>query len=717
MPLDRRHAPASNRVQGPSATVAAVASLKGSVDFVDGRRVTGWALDFSNPARVLRLQFEVNGVPAGTAVADEQRDDLEFLGRDNQHGFSVLLRKDALASPWRELHRLSIRDLDSGSSLVNGHPIRYAPDQDERESAAFARRIQRLEQTLLELQEQVPRLRRRTAYSLDDYDLWYQRVHRSDVQRGAPEVPESISDALLPHIAVVVPLTAECTLEEFQSVLDSLIGQDQGGHQYLVVNRSQNDHAYELLAHSYLGKIAKLLWIDVRGYSIPAYLQAVLRYSGNQYLLLLRPGESLGTDALAWFVLGSAKTQTKVLYADSDRIDGSGAHRDPELRPDFNPDLLLSTPYIGSVCLDRELLKSMSAEMADEPEGVWQFDLLLRAAERIEPNAWLHIARVLTHRVSPDTGALGDEQDLARALSILRAHIERNRASGDATIDDALYQANPRIPRSPRTFAARLRWPIPDPAPKVSIIVPTRDGRDMVRTCIESIRERTRYPDYEILLVDHESTDPLALQYFDELNIQPQVHVLRYTGAFNWSAINNFAASRVTGGVLCFINNDTEVISPDWLQELVGHACRPGIGAVGAKLLYYDGTLQHGGIVVGAHGIAEHSFTGLAGEKAGYMMRAGVTQNVSAVTGACLVCRREAFERVGGFDLVNLGVAYNDVDFCLRLIAAGYRNVWTPHARLYHRGLGTRLGDGNGRKSGPTRSGDRLHAQTLGSAA
>ncbi len=695
---DRSRCPTPDRVEALACTAIGATSLKGAIDFVDGRRVTGWAFDRHNLSKVLRLQFEVNGVPAGTATADVIRDDLEFLGAQTYHGFNVLLRNDTLASPWRELHRLNVRDLDSGALLVDGHPIRYRPDQDERESAAIVRRIQRLEQTLLELKEQLPNLRRRTAHSLDDYDLWYQRVHQPTLQYQARGGGQSQPDTLLPHIGVVVPLTAKCTLAEFQRVLASLEGEALSGHQYLIVNRSQNDQAYELLAHSYQGKLGRLLWIDAREYTTPAFLQEVLRYSGNQHLLLLRSGESLGPDALTWFARAFAQTPARILYADSDRIDESGAHREPEFRPDFNPDLLLSTPYIGSVCLDRDLLESLAAEMTDEPEGVWQYDLLLRAAERIEPHVWLHIARVLTHRVRPDTDALGDEQALARALSVLRAHIERSRIQGEAAIDEALYLANPQIPRLPRTFAARIRWPVPEPAPKVSIVVPTRDGQELVRTCIESILERTKYPDYEILLVDHESTDPAALQYFDSLDRQLQVRVLHYTGAFNWSAINNLAASRASGEVLCFLNNDTEVLVPDWLEELVGHACRPGIGAVGAKLLYRDGTLQHGGIILGVHGIAEHPFTGLPADKSGYMMRAGLVQNLSAVTGACLVCRRAVFDSVGGFDVVNLGVAFNDVDFCLRLGEAGYRNVWTPYARLYHEGSKTRGRDGSADK-------------------
>ncbi len=683
--LERGRLPAP--VSGPAG------SLLGAIDFIDGRRVTGWAVDTADPHRILRLRFEVNGSPAGAAVADDPRPDLEGLGPDSRHGFQVILRRDTMASPWRETHRLDVIDQDSGRTLIAGYPLRYRADDADRADAALARRLDRLEQTLHELREQVPAIRQRTAYALADYDLWYDEVHRL----AAPPETLTATDKMAPRVSVFVPLTADTTLAQFERVLQSLVAQaPHSGHQSLIVNRSQPDQAYEVLARSAQHSGAALHWIDARSQSTPAVLRTILRESDNTRLLLLAPGEALAPDALAWIAQGAAHTDAKVIYADSDRIDDAGAHRDPELRPDFNPDLLLSTPYIGAFCLDRTLLATLVPDLTDQPERVWQYDLLLRATERLAPSDWLHIARVLTHRIAADPSPLADEPGLARALTVLRDHLTRNRAPAAAELDEALYAANPDIARAPCTLAVRLRWQLPDPAPKVTIIIPTRDAPDLVRTCIESIRNRTAYPDFEILLVDHDTTDPVARNYLRAVAAQPKVQVLHYSGAFNWSAINNLAAARAQGEVLCFLNNDTEVLTPDWLTELVSHACRPGIGAVGAKLLFPDGTIQHGGIILGVHGVAEHAFTGLPGDRAGYMMRAALTQNLSAVTGACLVCRRQVFDQVGGFEMVNLGVAFNDVDFCLRLIEAGYRNLWTPHARLRHFASATRGTDQRG---------------------
>ena len=229
----------------------------------------------------------------------------------------------------------------------------------------------------------------------------------------------------------------------------------------------------------------------------------------------------------------------------------------------------------------------------------------------------------------------------------------------------------------------RVRWRLPEPAPRVSIIVPTRDRAALLQACVESVLGLTDYPDFELLVVDNQSEEPEALAYLAELERRSRVRVLRYAQPFNYSAINNWAATQATGSVLCLLNNDIEVIAPDWLREMAGQASRADIGAVGAMLYYPDRTIQHAGVILGIGGIANHAFQHLPAGSPGYCARALVAQNLSAVTGACLVVRRAVFEQVGGLD-EQLAVAFNDIDLCLRVRAAGYRNLWTPFAELVH---------------------------------
>jgi GT2 family glycosyltransferase len=237
------------------------------------------------------------------------------------------------------------------------------------------------------------------------------------------------------------------------------------------------------------------------------------------------------------------------------------------------------------------------------------------------------------------------------------------------------------VGRIPTTY--RVRWPVPDPAPLVTLIIPTRDGRALLQQCIESLK-KTSYHPFEILVVDNQSRDRDALHYFDELESRGIGRVLKYDRPFNYSAINNFAVQHARGSVVGLLNNDVEVIDPGWLTEMVAQAIRPQVGAVGAKLYYADGTLQHAGVVTGLGGVAGHSHKHLFRDASGYFWRVHLPQNLSAVTGACLSIRREVYLQIGGLDEENLRVAFNDVDFCLRLEEAGYRNVWTPYAELFH---------------------------------
>jgi GT2 family glycosyltransferase len=250
---------------------------------------------------------------------------------------------------------------------------------------------------------------------------------------------------------------------------------------------------------------------------------------------------------------------------------------------------------------------------------------------------------------------------------------------------------------APGTYWIRHR--LPDPPPRVTLIIPTRNGAQLVKQCIESIVTKTSYPSYEIVLVDNESEDQNSTAYFRELELSGAVRLLHYRGDFNYAAINNFAVRHASGEIVALLNNDTEAMNGEWLSEMVSHAVRPGIGAVGAKLLYPDGTIQHAGIVMGLHGTVGHLQQRMRGESAGYCGLLAVVREVTAVTGACLVVKRSIYEEVGGLDEDNLPVTFNDIDFCLKVRARGYRNIWTPHALLYHHEAATRGPDDSPEKA------------------
>jgi GT2 family glycosyltransferase len=233
----------------------------------------------------------------------------------------------------------------------------------------------------------------------------------------------------------------------------------------------------------------------------------------------------------------------------------------------------------------------------------------------------------------------------------------------------------------PNTY--KVNYPILN-QPLVSLFIPTRDGYDVLHKCINSILEKTAYQNYEIIVLDNETTCQRTLAYFEKIKKHKNISILEYPYPFNYSAINNFGVKHAKGTIIGLINNDVEVISKGWLSEMLSHALRPEIGAVGAKLYYDNNSIQHAGVILGIGGVAGHSHKYFHKDEYGYFSRLKIVQNYSAVTGACLVVKKSLYEEVGGLDEENLTVAFNDVDFCMKLIDKGYRNLWTPYAELYH---------------------------------
>lgn len=363
-----------------------------------------------------------------------------------------------------------------------------------------------------------------------------------------------------------------------------------------------------------------------------------------------------------------------LIYSDEDKINGEGRRFAPAFKPDWNPDLLLSTNYIGRIAFYRAALVRSLGGFRKGYEGLEDWDLALRVCERI-PHAHIHhIPHVLYHGysvLSSNSERIGHTAaSLPGAKKILSGHMERTGTFGEVGITEKKK--------------LHIRYGFVSSPPLVSIVIPTRNGLDLLRNCIEGIKERTRYPCYEILVVDNQSDDSETLRYLRQIDEEKAVRVLRFDAPFNYSAINNFAVKEACGSVVCLMNNDIEVISEDWLDEMAGHASRPEIGAVGAKLLYPNETIQHAGVMVGMGGCAGHLYLGLPRDAEGYMGRACFVQNLSAVTAACLVVRKSVYEEVGGLDEENLTVGFNDIDFCLKVLERGYRNLWTPFAEFYH---------------------------------
>lgn len=357
-----------------------------------------------------------------------------------------------------------------------------------------------------------------------------------------------------------------------------------------------------------------------------------------------------------------------VIYGDDDDINLDGQRANPRFKPDWNPDLLTAVDYIGSpvAFLRTRLIKLGGYAVGfDGAEG---YELSLRYMKNLPNCNVRHIPKVLYHRCSKPTDANNIQRAHDAGLLALKHYFQGEAVGVEAGITQTLY---------------RVKYPLPSMQPLVSIIVPTRDKVSLLRACVQSVEERTSYPNWELVIVDNGSVEHETHVYLDSLKSNRRIRVLRYDAPFNYSAINNYAVEHANGNVIALLNNDIEILTDDWLSEMVSHALRPEIGAVGAKLLYPDGVVQHAGVVLGIGGIAGHIFRFLPDAEVGYCNRAITTQNFLAVTGACLVVDRRKFIEVAGLN-EDLAVAFNDVDFCLKLISAGYRNIYTPFARMIH---------------------------------
>ena len=362
----------------------------------------------------------------------------------------------------------------------------------------------------------------------------------------------------------------------------------------------------------------------------------------------------------------------RLIYTDSDRLSHGSKRVDPEFKPNWNPDFELAAHYVGDTfVIASDLVNKIPPDWLSHRQDAL-YSLLATAAPLLDEKNVEHIPEVLWHK----SGTAKASTNLGRIKAIF------------AGIGDSPPVTAVETETNSRAF--RLRYHLPKPEPLVDIIIPTKDQCRLLKLCIDSVLAKTVYGNYRIVVVDNGSTEDSTLTYLEELRQQAQCSVLPYPHPFNYSAINNFAVSQSTADVVVLMNNDIEVISPDWLQEMVSHAIRPEVGCVGAKLYYPDGRIQHAGVILGIHGVAGHCFR-LAGNTAeGYLERLHYVQNYSAVTGACLAVQRDIYQEVGGLNDQNLAVAFNDIDFCLKVREAGYRNLWTPYAELHHHESATR---------------------------
>jgi len=427
----------------------------------------------------------------------------------------------------------------------------------------------------------------------------------------------------------------------------------------------------------------KVIFRETNGHIASASNSAIALAKGD-FIALLDHDDKLPEHALYWVAEAiNRNPEARLLYSDWDGIDENGVRHPGYFKPDFNYQLLLAqncVTQLGVYC--RELVCGLGGFRIGY-EGSQDWDLALRVAAAIPRNQIVHIPRILYHwrQHSRSVSKTSSEKCSAAAKRAVADHLQ---AVGGGSVDPAPECA----------WAHRIKFPLPPVLPLVSIIICTRDYAELLRKAIDSIHSISTYTNYEIVIVDNGSRDPEAVAYLASLVKRPGIQVIRDESPFNFSRLSNTGVAQSRGEVVCLLNNDIEVITPDWIEEMLSFAIKPDVGAVGARLWYPDGTLQHGGVLIGAGAVAGHYHLRLPRGNIGYFGRAVLQQELSAVTGACMMVRRKVFDEVGGLD-EQIAVAYNDIDFCLRLRAAGYRIIWTPFAELTHHESASQVHDDN----------------------
>lgn len=446
--------------------------------------------------------------------------------------------------------------------------------------------------------------------------------------------------------------------ELLDSLIQSLLAQTYRDWELVVITSQEQDGV------GYEDQRVKFVCCPITANNCNNFGQFITSLKGD-YFGLIRPTDCFAPFALHEMVSIINKSPAfDCLYSDHDVAANIKEFRsDPYFKPDWSPDLLRSCNYIGHFFLIKKELLASLEQLNRNGNSIDSYDLILRVTEKAKKI--VHIPKVLYH-IQSGTESLAYDKYGSGGIE---EHLRRIGLEGN--VEEGLLPGTHKVMYS---FNQKT---------KISIVIPNRDHHLDLEKCVQSIITMSTYTNYEICIVENGSIEKETLDLYEKLTKKSMIRIVEWKMPFNYSAINNFAVSITDGEVVLFLNNDTEVINPDWLERMLEHALRRDIGAVGAKLYYPDGTIQHAGVVVSIGGVADHAFKGFEMGSSGYFGNLKTIRNVSAVTGACLMTRREVFNEVTGFD-DSLVVAYNDVDFCLRLRAKGYLILWTPFAELYH---------------------------------
>ena len=476
-----------------------------------------------------------------------------------------------------------------------------------------------------------------------------------------------------PLISIAVP-AYQTPVEFLKQMIESLISQTYTGWELCIANASPDNEEMQRVLADYSAKDVRVRFCSLKeNLGIAENTNRAFAMAKGEFMGLLDHDDLLAPNAL-YEIVNTLQDhpQADALYTDEDKVTTDlDEHFQPHLKPDFNLDLLRSNNYICHFFVVRRSIVEKAGGFRKEFDGAQDYDFIFRCTENAREV--LHVPEILyhwrTHKASTADNPASKMYAFEAGKRAIEAHLERTGTKGTLshTQDLGFY---------------RVKYPVQG-EPLVSVIIPNKDEKETLQTCLESLKKNTSYQNFEIIIIENNSTTGEIFKYYKELSRDQQIHLLRWGKEFNYSAINNFGVAHARGEYLLFLNNDVKSIEPDWMEEMLGVCQRPEVGGVGAKLIYPDNTIQHAGCVIGMGGIAGHMFVDMPADRTGYLHKASLLQDMSAVTAACLMMKKEVFEQAGGFT-EELAVAFNDVDLCLKVRKNNHLIVYDPYAKLYH---------------------------------
>lgn len=504
-----------------------------------------------------------------------------------------------------------------------------------------------------------------------EYNTWL-KLH--SVTKAQLKAQRQTKFAYEPLISIIIPLY-NTPLNYLKELLDSLVNQSYRNIEVCLADGSTKAEVGEFIRKKYKHD-ARILYkkLEKNG-GISENTNEALKMASGDYIMLSDHDDVVALDAVYEIVKAINKNPetVDVVYTDEDKVTMDGKdYFEPHFKPDFGWDYFRSNNYICHIFVARKSIFDQIGGFRSAYDGAQDFDLILRCCELAKEI--VHIPKVLYHWRSHPASTAGNPHSKMYAYEAgrkaLEQHYERLGMEAEVTLTGLFG-------RYRSTFPVKGE-------PLVSIIIPTKDHIDDLELCLRSLKEKTSYKNYEVIVVENNSTEDETFAYYEEMQKKyDKVRLVVWKDFFNYAAINNYAAKFCKGEYLILLNNDIEILTENWIEEMLGYCQRPEVGIVGAKLYYPDDTVQHAGVVIGMGGIAGHVFTGMPKSNYGYQARSISPQDLSAVTAACMMVKRSVFDEVEGLD-ERYKVAFNDVDFCMKVRAAGYLVVYTPYAEMYH---------------------------------